>query len=81
MRTTIRMDDELLAQAKALAARSRRSLNSVMEDAVREMLARHEERADAPIDLPTFEGNGLLPGVDLDNTAGLYDLMDADEAS
>lgn len=75
------MDDELLAEAKALAAHSRRSLNSVMEDAVREMLARHGERRRTPVDLPTFRGNGLRPGVDLDDTADLYDLMDTDEAS
>ena len=80
MRTTIRMDDELLAEAKALAARSRRSLNSVMEDAVREMLARHRESARTEVELPTFRGNGLRAGVDLDDTAHLYDLMDADEA-
>jgi hypothetical protein len=25
--------------------------------------------------LPTFGGNGLQPGVDLDDTAGLLDIM------
>ena len=27
------------------------------------------------VPLPTFTGNGLLPGVDLDDTAALLDLM------
>lgn len=30
--------------------------------------------------LPTFAGQGLQPGVDLDDTAGLLDLMDAGDA-
>ncbi len=31
--------------------------------------------------LPTFAGKGLLPGVDLDDTASLIDLMDGNAAS
>jgi len=81
MRTTIRLDDDLLAEAKSLAARTRRSLNAVIEDALREMLARREQRARTAVRLTTFRGNGLRPGVDLDDSAALYDLMDADEAS
>ncbi|UPK76308.1 type II toxin-antitoxin system VapB family antitoxin [Nocardioidaceae bacterium SCSIO 66511] len=81
MRTTIRVDDELLTQAKALAAHSRRSLSAVVEDALREMLAHHETPAHVPVELPTFRGNGVRRGVDLADTAGLYDLMDVDEAS
>lgn len=81
MRTTIRIDDELLARAKELAARSHASLNSVVEDALREMLARREMPRHRPVTLTTFGGNGLRPGVDLDDAAALYDLMDADEAA
>lgn len=68
MRTTIRVDDELLAQAKALAARSHRSLNSLMEDALREVLRRHhapEQRTH--VELSTFGGDGAMPGVDLED--------------
>ena len=82
MRTTIRLDDDLLAEAKELAARTRRSLNSVIEDALRESLARRRGQAGRkPVTLTTFRGRGLRPGVDLDDTAALYDLMDADETS
>lgn len=31
--------------------------------------------------LPTFAGKGLQPGVDLDDTSGLLDIMDAGDAS
>lgn len=81
MRTTVRIDDELLSRAKELAARTHTSLNSVLEDALREMLARREKPRQRPATLTTFGGNGLRPGVDLDDTAALYDLMDADEVA
>lgn len=31
--------------------------------------------------LPTFRGGGLLPGVDLDDSASLLGLMDGDDAT
>jgi hypothetical protein len=34
----------------------------------------------APADLPTFGGGGLQPGVDLDDTASLLDLMQGADA-
>ena len=37
-RTTVRIDDQLLADAKAYAAQRHRSLNSVIEDALRDLL-------------------------------------------
>jgi hypothetical protein len=80
MRTTIRLDDQLLAEAKAIAARSGRTLTEVIEDALRESLARYgsgkDGRKPKPIALPTFKGKGLQPGVDLDSSAALLDLMD-----
>jgi Ribbon-helix-helix protein, copG family len=78
VRTTIRLDDALLAEAKAEAARTGRTLTRVVEDALRETLARrgssHGRRE--PVDIPTFAGNGLQPGVDLDSSAGLLEIMD-----
>jgi hypothetical protein len=38
-------------------------------------------RGDAHAPLPTFAGQGLQPGVDLDDTASLLDLMDAHRAA
>jgi hypothetical protein len=82
MRTTIRIDDQLLAEAKQLAAQTDRSLTSVIEDALREMLARRKQTVKRhPVQLTTVSGNGLLPGVDLDDSAALLDLMDNFNAS
>ena len=79
MRTTIRMDDRLLRDAKQFAARTGRTLTSVIEDAVRQLLAgapRSPQRS--KVKLPTFRGTGVLPGVDLDNSADLLDRMESD---
>ena len=76
MRTTVRLDDDLLRQAKAFAARTGRTLTAVIEDGLREALARHLGRqGQPPAALPTFKGKGLRPGIDLDDTAGLLDIM------
>jgi hypothetical protein len=75
MRTTIRLEPTLLRRAKAHAAASGRSLNDFITDAVRAALA--PERAPARrVELPTFKGGVLLPGVDLDDTSALLDLVD-----
>ncbi len=77
MRTTIRMDDDLLAATKQLAAQTGRTLTAVIEDALREALMRHRrKKRQKPIRLPTMTGNGLQPGVDLDDSASLLELME-----
>jgi hypothetical protein len=78
MRTTIRIHDALFAELKAEAARTGRTLTQVIEDALRESLARRRStaRPRRAVELPTFRGRGLQPGVDLDSTAALLDLMD-----
>jgi hypothetical protein len=78
MRTTVRLDEHLLREAKQLAARTGGTLTGVIENALKEMLGRRGKtvrRTSAK--LPTFRGNGLLPGVDLDDSAGLFDLMES----
>jgi K+-transporting ATPase c subunit len=74
-RTTFRLNEDLLAEAKAFAARQHRSLNSVMEDALRAMLntARQVE-ARPPVEVITWGGSGLQPGVDL-SAAGIKEII------
>ena len=69
MRTTVTIDEHLLAEAKILAARGHRTIGSVLEDALRLLLAEHSRRAEVAGDfsLPTFEPDdpGVRRGVDL----------------
>ncbi|HEY5487037.1 MAG TPA: YlcI/YnfO family protein [Candidatus Limnocylindrales bacterium] len=81
MRTTVKIDDHLLAEAKAQAARSGRTLNQVVEDALRESLARRDRAVrERGSDLPTFPGSRLAPGADLDDSSTLLDLMEGTDA-
>ena len=79
MRTTIQLDDQLLSEAKQRAAQTGRTLKAVIEDALREALARKDAPgADARVPLKTFKGRGLQRGVDLDDSTSLLDLMEGD---
>lgn len=77
-RTTVRLDEELLRAARKRAAETGRTLSSLIEDALREVLARKSPKIDtAKFDPPVFRGGtGTLPGVDLSNTADLLDRME-----
>jgi hypothetical protein len=80
MRTTVRIDDELLAEAKALGLRTGRTLTKVIEDALRESVARDRVPGEVePFELPTFGEGGTMPGVNLDSWAELLDLMERDD--
>lgn len=76
MRTTIRLDDSLLRRAKAAAAASGRSLNDLIEDAIRAALAPRPAGRVSDSEMPTYRGRGLQPGVDLDDSAALLSLME-----
>lgn len=81
MRTTVNIDADLLGAAKQIAARSHRSLGSVLEDALRRMLAatRSEVAPQEPVSLPTHGQGGLRPGVDLADRNQLAQLLGDDE--
>lgn len=82
MRTTVRLDPHLLAEAKKVAAASGSTLTAVIENALRESFGRRDERpARAKVKIPTFRGRGLQPGVSLDDSAGLLELMESDRDS
>jgi len=78
VRTTLNLDDQLMRQAKEEAARSGRTLTSVVEDALREALSRRAAAPVEPYQVRPFAGSGLCPGVDLNDSAALLDLMDED---
>ena len=79
MRTTIQLDDQLLLEAKKYAAQTGRTLKAVIEDALREALARTEAtRPQTRVPLKTFKGRGMQSGVDLDDTSSLLDSIERD---
>lgn len=79
MRTTVNVDDDLLRAARQYAAAHGTTLTSVVEDALREVLSRQHQEGPTPFQLVTHGGGGLRPGVDLDSSAGLLDLMERDD--
>jgi hypothetical protein len=81
MRTTINLPDPLLAEARRRAAETGRTLTAFVADAVRESLARRKAKERRPMRLTTFRGSGLQPGVDLDDSAALEDLMNGRDAA
>ena len=77
MRTMVRLDDELLYRVKQLAAQSGKTMTVVIEDALRKVLARQDSTRDRkPVRLIAVSGNGLQPGVDLDDSANLLAIME-----
>lgn len=82
MRTTIRLPDDLLREAKRRAAESDRTLTSLIEDALRAALQGRPDNLDPikPLRLTTYGREGTLPGVDLDNSVALLDRMESTDS-
>lgn len=78
MRTTVRLDEGLLRAVKQYAVGADRTVTSVLEEALRRLLADVDRQPPRPRSaLPvSTAGGGLLPGVDLDDGAALAELMD-----
>lgn len=79
MRTTLRINDKLMADAKRRALETGRTLTAVVEDALRQALYRRPRAASDQVQLPTFGQGGTKPGIDLNDSAALEDIMDGPE--
>jgi hypothetical protein len=78
MRTTIHIPDDLFSEVKKLSAESHTTVTALVEDALRERLSRRRQKSQCkPLRLTTYGKGGLQPGVDLDDSAALLDLMEA----
>lgn len=75
-RTTVRLPDELLAQAQRHATRTGRTFTQLLADALRHELQRAKAPRVVRESLPTYGGRGLQPGVDLESNSALLDRMD-----
>jgi len=81
MRTTVRLDEELLRQAKQEAARRGETLTSLIESGLRMVLAGTRSAVKRQrVKLPVSRSRGgTLPGIDLDDSASLLDRMEHGE--
>lgn len=76
MRTTVNIDDNLLAEVKLIAARGNTTIGSVLEDALRRMLADPTPEASrAEFSLPSSGSGGLAAGVDLQDREAIAELL------
>jgi plasmid stability protein len=81
-RTTVRLPEDLVKRAKRKAAAEGRSLTALIEDGVRRVLNEGGATGKAKRILPPVStaSGGLMPGLDLDDTAALQEIEDLDYA-
>lgn len=73
----LQIDNQLLTEIKQVAAQTSQPLTAIIEDALRQMLARRQQMAERPpVQLMTVSGNGVQPGINLDDSTRLLDLME-----
>ena len=72
MRTTLQIDDTVMAQLKREAARQGRTTSELVETALRALFRSQRKRAELP-ELPTFHSGGA--GVDVSDRDALYRMM------
>lgn len=80
MKTTLDLNDQLLADAKALAAQQRTSLTRLIEEGLQLRLrARGAGPKRGRVRLPVFKGKGgLVPGVNPLSNKALLTALDDD---
>jgi hypothetical protein len=80
MKTTLDIDDELLVKAKAVSARERKSLTSLIEEGLRlRIRGSREAKRTSPATLAIYRGKGgMLRGVDPLSNRSLLDSADDD---
>jgi hypothetical protein len=77
MQTTIQLDETLLDQATKLAKAKGCDLSHFIEETLRDKIAPKPVVARQPFfRLTTVGGQGVRPGVDLNNSTGLLALME-----
>jgi hypothetical protein len=73
MKTTLNIDDTVMAQLKREAARQKRTMSELVETALRGLFRSQRKRQDVP-PLPTFHSGGTL--VDVADRDALYQAME-----
>ena len=74
MRTTLNIADDLYTAVKVEAARRGETVTSVIEEAMRRLLAERGTQAESSFPVSERSG-GLRPGIDLDDPEQMYELL------
>lgn len=75
MKTTLDIADPILRQTRALAAKKNTTLKALVEQALRETLAKERQAPPiAKLETRVFGGTGLQPGLSWDDWGTLRDL-------
>jgi hypothetical protein len=81
-RTTVRLPEELLRRAKRKALADGRTLTSLIEDGLRQVLDQNRGAAKRERKLPRVSTatGGLMPGIDISDSAALQEMEDLEYA-
>jgi len=78
MRTTIKINDDLLKRAKKRASEEGRFLVSLVEDGLTLLLAKTKTGCRTRVKLPVSKATGgVLPGINLNRSSDLEEVMNA----
>lgn len=61
MKTTVEISDPLLKEAKKLSTQERTTLRALIEEGLRDIIAKRREPKRFTLKRATFKGNGLQP--------------------
>ncbi len=73
MKTTLNIDDTVMAQLKREAARQKRTMSEMVETALRMLFRAQKKKKELP-PLPTFRSGGAL--VDIADRDALYQVIE-----
>jgi hypothetical protein len=78
MRTTVNIDEQLLAEVKAFAARQHRTIGDVIADSLRVTLAEANSRR-PPVEIPPYGDPNERPLVDILDKEALAEVLGDNE--
>lgn len=74
MKTTLVIDDRVIAKLKEQAHRQKRTLSELVEMALRQMFEKSQKKSKELPELPSFDGGRVF--VDISNRESLYQAME-----
>jgi hypothetical protein len=81
VRTTVRLPEDLIRRAKRKAATDGKSLTELIEDGLRIVVRDSSRKPGRRVPPPVSSASGgLMPGIDLNDSAALQEIEDLESA-